>query len=220
MLDVVPDAPDAGPGIDELVVGDPPAAWRDAGFTVDDDGVCRSARVRIRLVGRDDGKRIGSWACGTSRFPPDADVDGLATQRRRRRARAMRTGRPRQRRPTDRSPGRGDAGHGAHGESARGGRPRRPPGPRHRCGDVRRTDAPDLLPARGSDPRGDRPGRTGGERTGPVLRPGVHGQGPRRAARAVRRPTRTHQTGRPAGPAHRHASPSRPRPVGSDRLHG
>ena len=28
------------PTIDELLVGDPPEAWRGAGFTVDDDGCC------------------------------------------------------------------------------------------------------------------------------------------------------------------------------------
>ena len=49
------------PSIDELLVGDPPEAWRDAGFTVDDDGCCSIGTVRIRLAGRDEGKRIRSW---------------------------------------------------------------------------------------------------------------------------------------------------------------
>jgi hypothetical protein len=64
--------------LDELVVGDEPRAWEAAGFAVDDDGVVRVGQVRIRLAGRDDGKRIRSWAlrgapAGTS------SVDGLVT---------------------------------------------------------------------------------------------------------------------------------------------
>lgn len=64
--------------LDGLVVGDEPASWRDAGFTVDDDGVCRIGRVRVRLAGRDGGKRIRSWALRG--VPPGTtDVDGLPT---------------------------------------------------------------------------------------------------------------------------------------------
>ena len=48
--------------IDEIVVGDEPDCWRDAGFTVDDDGTCRLGHVRVRLVGRDGGKRIRDWS--------------------------------------------------------------------------------------------------------------------------------------------------------------
>jgi catechol 2,3-dioxygenase-like lactoylglutathione lyase family enzyme len=64
--------------LDELVVGDEPEAWAGAGFTVDPDAVARVGTVRIRLVGRADGKRIRSWSlrglpAGT------ADVDGIAT---------------------------------------------------------------------------------------------------------------------------------------------
>ena len=67
-----------GVELDELVVGDEPEAWAGAGFTVDPDGVVRVGTVRIRLVGRADGKRIRSWSlrglpAGT------ADVDGIAT---------------------------------------------------------------------------------------------------------------------------------------------
>ncbi|MGZ4683245.1 MAG: VOC family protein [Acidimicrobiales bacterium] len=50
------------PTIDEIVVGDPPDAWAAAGFAVDDDGVCRIGSVRVRLVGRDRGKRILDWS--------------------------------------------------------------------------------------------------------------------------------------------------------------
>jgi hypothetical protein len=68
----------AEPELDELVVGDEPEAWRGAGFTVDDDGVCRVGSVRIRLVGREGGKRIRSWSlrglpAGTT------EVDGVPT---------------------------------------------------------------------------------------------------------------------------------------------
>lgn len=68
----------AEPELDELVVGDEPDAWRGAGFSVDDDGLCRVGAVRIRLVGRADGKRIRSW---TLRGLPagTTDVDGVPT---------------------------------------------------------------------------------------------------------------------------------------------
>lgn len=67
------------PTIDSLVVADPPTAWADAGFAVDEQGTCAVSDVRIELVGRDDGrKRIAAWSlrdipAGT------ADIDGLAT---------------------------------------------------------------------------------------------------------------------------------------------
>ncbi len=69
-----------GPGLDELVVGDAPDAWRNAGFTVDDEDGCRIGTVRIRLVGRGDGKRIRSWGLRGVRLDPRSpDVDGLVT---------------------------------------------------------------------------------------------------------------------------------------------
>lgn len=62
----------------ELVVGDEPEAWVGAGFTVDDDGVARVGRVRIRLAGREDGTRIRSWVLRG--VPADlTTVDGLPT---------------------------------------------------------------------------------------------------------------------------------------------
>lgn len=64
------------PTIDEIVVGDPPETWVAAGFTVDDDGVSRIGSVRIRLVGRDEGKRILRWSW---RGLASTDLDGLAT---------------------------------------------------------------------------------------------------------------------------------------------
>jgi hypothetical protein len=64
------------PTIDEVVVADPPAAWVAAGFSVDADDVCRVGSVRIRLVGRDHGKRILGWAL---RGVAATDLDGLDT---------------------------------------------------------------------------------------------------------------------------------------------
>jgi hypothetical protein len=51
-----------GVTIDEILVGDPPEAWEAAGYTVDGDGSCRIGAVRVRLVGRDGGKRILGWS--------------------------------------------------------------------------------------------------------------------------------------------------------------
>ena len=76
------DSPVSGvrPGIDEIVVGDAPNAWRAAGFTVDHDDVCRIGTVRVRLVGRADGKHIRSWALrGVHVEAGTDDVDGLPT---------------------------------------------------------------------------------------------------------------------------------------------
>lgn len=50
--------------IDEIVVGDPPEAWRAAGFAVDDDGTCRIGDVRVRLVGTGSGRHILGWRLG------------------------------------------------------------------------------------------------------------------------------------------------------------
>ncbi len=62
--------------IDEVRVGDSADAWRDVGFTVDDDGICAVGTVRIRLGG--DGTGITGW---TLRDAPDdlSDVDGIPT---------------------------------------------------------------------------------------------------------------------------------------------
>jgi hypothetical protein len=60
--------------IDEITVADPPEAWAAAGFTVDPDGVCRIGSVRVRLVGRDHGKRIIGWSLRG--LPDGALADG------------------------------------------------------------------------------------------------------------------------------------------------
>ena len=73
----------ATPTIDEIVIGDEPAAWTAAGFTVDPDGVCRIGHTRLRLVGRARGKRILSWSLrDVANLPAlDAgDLDGLPTE--------------------------------------------------------------------------------------------------------------------------------------------
>jgi hypothetical protein len=74
--------PGRGPTIDEIVVGDPPDAWEAAGFTVDPDGVCRVGTVRVRLVGRDRGKRILDWSMrGATEGSLDGGaVDGIPTR--------------------------------------------------------------------------------------------------------------------------------------------
>lgn len=68
----------ARPTIDTVTIADEPDAWRAAGFTVDDDGICVVGRVRFALVGRDAGKRILRWSF---RDAPIAGggIDGLPT---------------------------------------------------------------------------------------------------------------------------------------------
>lgn len=70
-----------GVTIDEILVGDPADAWVAAGFAVDDDGTCRIGTVRVRLMGRDGGKRILGWSLRGA--PParlaDGSLDGLPT---------------------------------------------------------------------------------------------------------------------------------------------
>lgn len=68
--------------VEELVVGDDPAAWTAGGFAVDDDGTVRIGAVRIRLVGRDHGKRLLGWRLsgidpdGLDQAQSGASVDG------------------------------------------------------------------------------------------------------------------------------------------------
>lgn len=66
--------------VGELLIADSPQAWRDAGFTVDDDA-CRVGTVRIRLVGRDRGTGIVGWSLRgvADDVPAVESVDGLPT---------------------------------------------------------------------------------------------------------------------------------------------
>ncbi len=50
------------PSIDEIIVGDEPDPWIAAGFSIDNDGLCRIGTVRVRLAGRTHGKRILQWS--------------------------------------------------------------------------------------------------------------------------------------------------------------
>jgi hypothetical protein len=51
------------PSIDELEIADEPGAWSAAGFDVA-DGLCRVARVRLRLVGKGPRRGIVGWTLG------------------------------------------------------------------------------------------------------------------------------------------------------------
>jgi hypothetical protein len=71
-------APAAAPLLRELVVADPPEAWSRAGFAVGADAVVHVDGLRVRLVGRDGGrKRILSWAF--EGIGPIDSLDGLPT---------------------------------------------------------------------------------------------------------------------------------------------
>lgn len=65
--------------IDELEVADPADAWTQAGFGVEDDGLCRIGGVRIRLAGRDRGKGIVGWSLRG--LVADGPLDGIPTTR-------------------------------------------------------------------------------------------------------------------------------------------
>jgi hypothetical protein len=51
------------PSIDELEIADEPAAWSAAGFDVA-DGLCRVARVNLRLIGKGARRGIVAWTLG------------------------------------------------------------------------------------------------------------------------------------------------------------
>ena len=66
--------------VDEFTVADPAEAWTAAGFTVDDDAVCRIGTVRIRLIGREGGSDgIVGWSLrGLTEY---GTLDGIPTTR-------------------------------------------------------------------------------------------------------------------------------------------
>jgi catechol 2,3-dioxygenase-like lactoylglutathione lyase family enzyme len=61
--------------IDELLVADPPGAWRAAGFEVDGD-TCVTGSVRLRLEGPGRGRGIVGWSV---RGASTLELDGLPT---------------------------------------------------------------------------------------------------------------------------------------------
>lgn len=62
--------------IAEILVTDPPEAWRAAGFAVDDDGACRVGTVRVRLGA--EGTGVVGWSLRD--LPPGTtDLDGVPT---------------------------------------------------------------------------------------------------------------------------------------------
>jgi hypothetical protein len=67
----------AAPTLDELTVADPPAAWRQLGFSAA-DGVLAVGATRVRLAGRDAGRGIVSWSL---RDLSGTELDGLPTTR-------------------------------------------------------------------------------------------------------------------------------------------
>lgn len=69
--------------IEALEIADPPEAWAAAGFSVDDDAVCRVGTVRLRLVGRERGTGIVGWSLRGVALrgvePGTCEVDGIPT---------------------------------------------------------------------------------------------------------------------------------------------
>ena len=65
------------PTIDRLIVGDEPEAWAAAGFTVDDDRICRIGSVRVELAGRNAGKGMRRWTLRDADAPDE--IDGIPT---------------------------------------------------------------------------------------------------------------------------------------------
>jgi catechol 2,3-dioxygenase-like lactoylglutathione lyase family enzyme len=61
--------------VDELLIADPPAAWRAAGFHVEGD-LCVVGAVRVRLVGPGPARGIVGWSV---RGAATLDLDGLPT---------------------------------------------------------------------------------------------------------------------------------------------
>jgi hypothetical protein len=66
------------PTIDSLAVADDAAAWRAAGFDVDDAGTCRIGAVVVRIEAPDGRPGIRGWSV---RRLESTDVDGLPTER-------------------------------------------------------------------------------------------------------------------------------------------
>lgn len=65
------------PTVDEIRVGDEPDDWRAAGFTVDDDGICRLGTVRLAFVGKGEGRGILGWSLRDTTVT--GPIDGVPT---------------------------------------------------------------------------------------------------------------------------------------------
>lgn len=65
------------PTIDEILVGDDPADWREAGFAVDGDGTCRLGTVRLAFIGKRDGRGILGWSLRDALVT--GPIDGVPT---------------------------------------------------------------------------------------------------------------------------------------------
>jgi Glyoxalase-like domain len=65
------------PTLVELTVADSPDAWREAGFTVDDDGQCVVGHVRVWLRPDPERKGVVGWALDDAAEVDE--IDGLAT---------------------------------------------------------------------------------------------------------------------------------------------
>lgn len=61
--------------IESITVADPPEAWSEAGFRVE-DGSCRVGSIDVRLAGREAGKGLVGWSLHGIR---GTDLDGLVT---------------------------------------------------------------------------------------------------------------------------------------------
>ncbi|MCU1453081.1 MAG: glyoxalase [Acidimicrobiales bacterium] len=68
------------PRVVEIVVGDEPAAWQAAGFTVEGDA-CRVGSVSVRLAGEGGGRGIRSWTVTGLDLSGGNDVEGVVTLR-------------------------------------------------------------------------------------------------------------------------------------------
>ena len=66
------------PFIAEITVADDPADWRECGFAVDDEGVCRIGSVRVRLDPKAAAKGVVSWALSDLDETLES-IDGLKT---------------------------------------------------------------------------------------------------------------------------------------------
>jgi len=73
-------APAPGPEAATLSIADDPEPWAAAGFTVDDDGVCRVGHLSLVLAGHDAGQGVIGWGLRGLPEGAAADLDGFPTR--------------------------------------------------------------------------------------------------------------------------------------------